>query len=95
MFHTAVSAGGKNGATAVEIAFLRVDHEAEADLVGQAQAVGADGMFGGDEIGVGDDQPGLDAGTVERAIADGADAVQASGLEQAVPQRERQPDRNK
>ena len=68
---------------------FRVDHEAQPDLVGHAQAVGADGMLGGDEVGIGDDQPGLEPGAVERGVADGADAAQFARLEQPVPQRQR------
>lgn len=68
-------ARGEDGATAVEMRLFGIDHEAEADLVGHADAIGPKGMLGGDEIGVGDDQPRLDARTVERGVADGADAM--------------------
>ncbi len=58
------------------MAFFQIDHEAEADLVGPAQAIGADGVLGGGEIGIGNDQPGLEPRAVERGVADGADAAQ-------------------
>ena len=46
-------------------------------------------MLGRHEVGIGDDQPGLDAGAVERVIADGADAVALACRKQPVPQRQR------
>jgi hypothetical protein len=42
-------------------------------------------MFRRRKIGIGDDQPGLEAGTVEHGVADGADAPRLSGLHKPVP----------
>ena len=67
------------------MALFQVDHEAEPDLVGHAQAVGAQGMFGGDEVGIGDDQPGLQPRPVERGVADGANAARLPALPSAGP----------
>ncbi len=51
-----------DGAAAVEMALLQIDHEAQADLVGHAHTVGAERMFRRREIGIGDDQAGLEPG---------------------------------
>ena len=80
-----VLAGFFDGATAIEMALLQIDHEAEADLVGHAHPVGPKRMFRRRKIGIGDDQAGLQAGAVERGIADGAYALRLAGFHQPVP----------
>src|SRR6185312_16592045 len=73
------------------MALFEIDHEAQPDLVGHAHAVGPDGMLGGDEIGIGDDQPGLQPRAVECGVADGADTAPLACLPEAVPDTEGEP----
>lgn len=60
----------------VEMALFGIDHEAQPYLVGHADTVSAQRVLCGSEIGIGDDQPGLEPGAVQCLVADGAQAAQ-------------------
>ena len=76
------------------VALPKVDEASEPELERGVVLLGGHGVPGARVLGVEQDQPGLDAGDVERADARGADPVVLAGGEHPVPHGERAVDRD-